>query len=159
MNFADLLLIRIIDFQFVKTTVINHFFPFQVFSLRMLPEIPGHACAYEYQRELRRLLSDLIGSSNPDKFPGAQPISFAAKHLDELVEENYFVSEKADGIRVLMFLHLNTRFNKPETFLVKKRYLWRKSSYSYSIEYYPLHPPSSSSCLLARLFYIAASSK
>ena len=50
-------------------------------------------------------------------FPGAQPISFAAPHLEELGNENYFVSEKADGIRCL-FLTTTDRDGRGQTFLV-----------------------------------------
>ena len=53
------------------------------------------------------------------RFPGAQPISFAQKHIEELKNENYFVSEKADGIRCLMYTTINQeRGGEAETFLV-----------------------------------------
>ncbi|KAI9013218.1 mRNA capping enzyme, catalytic domain-containing protein [Gaertneriomyces semiglobifer] len=69
----------------------------------MLPQIPGVLVRGPELRELRARVSTLTGSRNPSAFPGAQPISFAACHLRELENDPYFVSEKADGIRCLLF--------------------------------------------------------
>jgi mRNA guanylyltransferase len=71
----------------------------------MLPDIPGDLVRDRYQLEkLREKVVALLDADfSPRKFPGAQPISFDSGHLEELCRENYFVSEKADGIRCLLY--------------------------------------------------------
>ena len=51
------------------------------------------------------------------RFPGAQPVSFASRHIQELKDENYFVSEKADGVRCLVYTTSHASGDR-ETFLV-----------------------------------------
>ena len=87
----------------------------------LLPQIPGETLSARYQSELQQKVGSLFNCSS-NKFPGAQPISFARHHIDqELLRENYFVSEKADGIRVLLFTHINKYNSKPETFLIDRK--------------------------------------
>ncbi|KAI9672130.1 MAG: Dcp1p-Dcp2p decapping enzyme complex alpha subunit [Alyxoria varia] len=58
--------------------------------------------------QLRQEVAQLI-NRNSLSFPGAQPVSFARKHIQELHERDYYVCEKSDGIRCL--LYFTTRFS------------------------------------------------
>lgn len=66
-------------------------------------EIPGVRAGKDLTQRLRYEVSGLLGRDRAS-FPGAQPISFAAQHLAELHRQDYYVCEKSDGIRCLMYL-------------------------------------------------------
>ncbi|KAF3906377.1 hypothetical protein ABW20_dc0104516 [Dactylellina cionopaga] len=66
------------------------------------PSIPGVKAELNVANTIRREVAQLLGRSNVS-FPGAQPVSFAKKHIDELHEEEYYVCEKSDGIRCLLY--------------------------------------------------------
>ena len=75
----------------------------------------------------RREVAHLLGRSNLN-FPGAQPVSFSAKHLNELQKEDYYVCEKTDGIRCLMYFARGD----PESDMPEIHYLIdRKNDYRY----------------------------
>ena len=62
----------------------------------------------------------LAGTRRPDFFPGAQPVSLAEESVGAFLREDYFVCEKSDGIRCLMFLcHLE---KQAKTFLIDRKY-------------------------------------
>lgn len=88
----------------------------------MLPEIPGKIIKDKYHLDsLRETVARLLDQNgNSRRFPGAQPISFAADHIGELESEDYFVSEKADGIRCLLFTRQLTD-GSVETFLIDRK--------------------------------------
>lgn len=52
-----------------------------------------------YQQEIGQLLR-----TDGSRFPGAQPVSFSRAHREELKRQDYFVCEKTDGVRYLMYL-------------------------------------------------------
>eukprot|EP00866_Antonospora_locustae_P000957 jgi/Antlo1/957/1062 len=58
-------------------------------------------------RDCERLLLDintLLSNSNKHKFPGYQPVSFMKCHVKNLLEEDYLVCEKSDGVRALLYI-------------------------------------------------------
>lgn len=68
-----------------------------------VPEIPGVKAEGDLLMSFRREVAEMLGRSSIG-FPGAQPVSFAARHKLELQKQDYYVCEKSDGIRCLMYL-------------------------------------------------------
>ncbi|KAH8117391.1 mRNA capping enzyme, alpha subunit [Phellopilus nigrolimitatus] len=69
-----------------------------------IPDLPGELVPSEFVEDLRRHVSQLC-QINIIKFPGSQPVSFAQRDLARLENEDYWVCEKSDGVRVLFFVH------------------------------------------------------
>lgn len=70
-----------------------------------VPDIPGILAPPHVAHALQKRVSTLLGRGNNTSFPGSQPVSFSRRHLKEnLMNEDYYVCEKSDGIRCLMYL-------------------------------------------------------
>ena len=67
-----------------------------------IPDIPGEEVEPHIAQERRREVKELLGRSVMN-FPGAQPVSFARQHLQELNTRNYYICEKSDGVRCLLY--------------------------------------------------------
>ncbi|KAH7038155.1 mRNA capping enzyme [Microdochium trichocladiopsis] len=63
---------------------------------------PGLRAEGDVLRGMRQEVARLLQRNSPG-FPGAQPVSFARKHIEELQREDYYLCEKSDGIRYLLY--------------------------------------------------------
>ncbi|KAJ1719360.1 Dcp1p-Dcp2p decapping enzyme complex alpha subunit [Coemansia erecta] len=73
-----------------------------------IPKIPGVQLSEKAHGhlllELRRTVQQLCGSLSTE-FPGSQPVSFTRhESIPALMENDYYVCEKSDGIRVLVLI-------------------------------------------------------
>ena len=84
-----------------------------------VPEIPGHQATGNLLHMFRCEVADLLGRGST-AFPGAQPVSFASRHLKELENEDYFLCEKSDGLRCLMYLTEDEHGNET-TYLIDRK--------------------------------------
>jgi mRNA guanylyltransferase len=73
--------------------------------------------------DLRSLVAEILGRESP-RFPGAQPVSFAREHITELQRQEYFMCEKTDGLRCLLFMFWRNAADgdlEPVTFLIDRK--------------------------------------
>lgn len=68
-----------------------------------IPNIPGQQIDRRSSQPLQRRLAELFKLNHEKSFPGAQPVSFTSEHLEELQRQDYWVCEKSDGVRCLLF--------------------------------------------------------
>ncbi|WVN85172.1 uncharacterized protein L203_100317 [Cryptococcus depauperatus CBS 7841] len=90
----------------------------------IIPDIPGELLTDpNIQHHLSSRVASLCGLSS-NKFPGSQPVSFTTASLDLLEREDFWVCEKSDGVRVLVFIVMNNMTNQQEVWLIdrKERY-------------------------------------
>jgi mRNA guanylyltransferase len=91
------------------------------------PQMPGFIV---HDDQLKDHVANLLNRDSGRRFPGAQPVSFGREHIAELQQREYFMCEKTDGLRVLLFMHWYSDDNGiyPVTFLID-----RKNNY-YNVE-------------------------
>ncbi|KAI8376276.1 mRNA capping enzyme, catalytic domain-containing protein [Radiomyces spectabilis] len=86
-----------------------------------LPETIGKRVDPDYSKTLHNKVKSIFGIHH-DGFPGSQPVTFDAKHLRDLEREDYFVCEKNDGERYLLFFVHSPK--GPAAFLFDRNRIW-----------------------------------
>ncbi|KAK4161857.1 putative mRNA-capping enzyme subunit alpha [Cladorrhinum sp. PSN259] len=84
---------------------------------------PGVKAEHELAKGLRAEVARLLGRSQYS-FPGAQPVSFSKKHINELRREDYYVCEKSDGIRYLLYLTQDDDHRECQYLIDRKNDYW-----------------------------------
>ena len=83
-----------------------------------IPDIPGVLLTDPtIQGHLVQRVSELCGLRT-SKFPGSQPVSFTSASLEMLETMDFWVCEKSDGVRVLVFIVMNGATGNQEVWLV-----------------------------------------
>ncbi|KAI0723960.1 mRNA capping enzyme, alpha subunit [Cerioporus squamosus] len=92
-----------------------------------IPDLPGNPVPHnsDQERWLKRYVASLCRLDH-ERFPGSQPVSFAAKDLAKLEAEDYWVAEKSDGIRVLLFVQTDTGTNDQMVYLIDRHNTYRQ---------------------------------
>ncbi|PHH63206.1 hypothetical protein CDD81_6158 [Ophiocordyceps australis] len=84
---------------------------------------PGVKADRQLLYAMRKEVADLLGRQQLS-FPGAQPVSFARKHLDELTMQDYYVCEKSDGIRYLLYSTADENGGEAHYLIDRKNDYW-----------------------------------
>lgn len=105
-----------------------------------VPEVPGDDVEEGQTRMLSAKVASLCGLKH-SRFPGAQPVSFARSSLDQLKEEDYWVCEKSDGQRVLMFITWNKAIEQQEVYLIDRKNRYKRQHISLVFPFHEI-PPS-----------------
>lgn len=90
---------------------------------RTSPEIPGIIQPSNVTQDLRMMMCKLLNSPKPAKtFAGSQPVSFQHSDIEEkLLEQDYYVCEKTDGLRVLMLILINPVTREQGCFMIDRQ--------------------------------------
>ncbi|RKF57629.1 mRNA-capping enzyme subunit alpha [Golovinomyces cichoracearum] len=86
-------------------------------------DTPGIKAEGALEHTLREEIATLLNRKNLN-FPGANPVSFSRKHLEELEREDYYVCEKSDGMRHLLYLTEDDSGNEIHYLINRKNEFW-----------------------------------
>ncbi|KAE8454101.1 hypothetical protein EG329_005024 [Mollisiaceae sp. DMI_Dod_QoI] len=86
-------------------------------------EAPGIKIGGDLLRNMRSEVAQMLGRQNLS-FPGAQPVSFARRHLEELCKQDYYVCEKSDGMRYLLYLTTGDEGEEVQYLIDRKNDYW-----------------------------------
>lgn len=85
---------------------------------------PGMKIDGELLRNMRSEVAQMLGRPHNTNFPGAQPVSFARRHLEELCKQDYYVCEKSDGMRFLLYLTSGDAGEEVQYLIDRKNDYW-----------------------------------
>ncbi|GAW01349.1 mRNA capping enzyme [Lentinula edodes] len=90
-----------------------------------IPDLPGELIPKHSPEEswLKSFVARLCQLEN-ERFPGSQPVSFGTRDLLKLESQDFWVCEKSDGIRVLMFVLFDQ--NGQKVFLIDRHNTYRE---------------------------------
>ncbi|KAI0405370.1 mRNA capping enzyme [Xylaria palmicola] len=86
-------------------------------------DTPGTKAEGDLLFTLRKEVASLLGRTSTG-FPGAQPVSFSRRHLDELRREDYYVCEKSDGMRYLLYMTVDEGGHEVHYFIDRRNDYW-----------------------------------
>ncbi|KAJ7273290.1 mRNA capping enzyme, catalytic domain-containing protein [Mycena rebaudengoi] len=92
-----------------------------------IPDIPGTAVPKHSEQE--SWLKDQVArmcQMNHQGFPGSQPVSFATADLAKLENQDFWVCEKSDGIRVLLLVHTDASSQSQAVYLIDRKNSYRE---------------------------------
>ncbi|OCH93401.1 mRNA capping enzyme [Obba rivulosa] len=92
-----------------------------------IPELPGNLVPHKSEQEhwLRQYVARLCQLEN-ERFPGSQPVSFSTRDLAKLEFQDFWVCEKSDGIRVLLFVQTDPQTNDQAVYLIDRHNSYRQ---------------------------------
>lgn len=89
---------RLLDVSYCPSTLSPSFPDLDVVGIKVEPE---------KAENFRRKVASLLGQTEIG-YPGAAPVSFSSQRLAELQQKDYYVCEKTDGIRCLMYMECSS---------------------------------------------------
>ncbi|RKF63029.1 mRNA-capping enzyme subunit alpha [Erysiphe neolycopersici] len=86
-------------------------------------DLPGIKAEGPLEETLRYEVAELLKRKSRG-FPGANPVSFSRKHLKELENKDYYVCEKSDGMRYLLYFTEDEAGQEIHYFINRKNEFW-----------------------------------
>ncbi|KAF8809031.1 mRNA guanylyltransferase [Phlegmacium glaucopus] len=92
-----------------------------------IPDLPGRLVPRhsDEERWLKTHIGQMCQLEN-DRFPGSQPVSFGVKDLTKLENQDYWVCEKSDGIRVLFLVATDLQTKAQRTYIIDRHNTYRE---------------------------------
>ncbi|CAL1705163.1 unnamed protein product [Somion occarium] len=91
-----------------------------------IPDLPGFPVPPRSEQELwlKSTVARLCGLDH-ERFPGSQPVSFSSKDLQKLESQDFWVAEKSDGVRVLLFVNTDLQTKDQAVYLIDRHNSFR----------------------------------